>query len=221
MDLSADISGLIPSDLDAERGLTDCLIVDPHGSGPTSSLPQTRFPFLTLRELLGISCSRVNCVLTGLIEKGTVEKGPVEKGPVEKGPAMDGRRGAPGFRGTPGLGRSIQPDNRRSNWTTGAVHTDRTDTPNLGRAVSLAGFRVSARFSLENRGVTRHDGSDVNPNGAETGSNRLKSAEVRKNLKIARSSRDLGCAMSVLRFARYASCGMTVMGASQNSTCAR
>jgi hypothetical protein len=50
---------------------------------------------------------------------------------------MDGRRGAAGFRVTPGVGRSVQPDNPRapagqpgSNWTTSPVHTDRTDTAN-------------------------------------------------------------------------------------------
>ena len=74
MDLSADGSGLIPSDLDTERGLMGCLIVDPHCSDPTSSLPQTRFPLLTLRDLLGFSGSRVNRVLTARIENGRVEK---------------------------------------------------------------------------------------------------------------------------------------------------
>jgi len=39
MDLSADVSGLIPSDLDAERGLVGGLIADPHCSDLTSSLP--------------------------------------------------------------------------------------------------------------------------------------------------------------------------------------
>jgi hypothetical protein len=50
MDLSADGSGLIPSDLDAERELVGPQIVDPHCSDRASSLPQTRFPLLTLDE---------------------------------------------------------------------------------------------------------------------------------------------------------------------------
>jgi hypothetical protein len=51
MDLRADGSGLIPSDLNAERGRVGWLNVDPHdsdvhcadpnGTGPTSSLLQT------------------------------------------------------------------------------------------------------------------------------------------------------------------------------------
>ena len=127
MELSADGSGLIPSDLDAERGRVGCLFVDPHCSDPTSSLPQTRFPLLTLRDLLGFSGSRVNRVLTSLIENGMVEKGRVEK--VR---AMDGRRGAPGFRVTRGWADPSSRTTPRSNWTTGPVHTDRTDTPNLG-----------------------------------------------------------------------------------------
>src|ERR1700674_1702506 len=107
MDLSADVSRLIPSDLNAERGLVGCLIVDPHCSDPTSRLPQTRFPLLTLRELLGFSGSRVHRVLTALIENGM----------VEKARTMDGRRGAPGFRVTR---EWADPSRRttRSNWTT-------------------------------------------------------------------------------------------------------
>ncbi len=51
MDLSADASGLIASDLDVERGLVGCWIVDSHCSDLANSLPQTRFPLLTLRGL--------------------------------------------------------------------------------------------------------------------------------------------------------------------------
>jgi hypothetical protein len=51
MDLSADVSGLIPSDLNTERGLMDCLIADPHCADPNSSRPQRRFPRLTLHDL--------------------------------------------------------------------------------------------------------------------------------------------------------------------------
>ena len=54
MELSADGSGLIRSDLDAERELVRCLIVDPHCSDRTSRRPQTRFPLLRLRDLLGL-----------------------------------------------------------------------------------------------------------------------------------------------------------------------
>jgi hypothetical protein len=50
-DLSADGSGLIPSNLNAESGLVGGLIADPHCSDLPSSLPQTRFPLLTLRAL--------------------------------------------------------------------------------------------------------------------------------------------------------------------------
>jgi hypothetical protein len=60
--LSADGSGLIPSDLDAERVLVDCLIVDPHCSGPTSRLPQTRFSRLTFCDLVGFIGSRADRV---------------------------------------------------------------------------------------------------------------------------------------------------------------
>jgi hypothetical protein len=49
--LNADVSGLIPSDFDAERGLVCDLISDPRCSDLTSSLPQTRFPLLTMRAL--------------------------------------------------------------------------------------------------------------------------------------------------------------------------
>jgi len=128
MDSSADASGLIPSDLDAERGLVGCLIVEPHCSDPTSSLPQTRFPLLTLREFVGFSGSRVNRMQTARIENGMFENEM-----VEKVPAMDGRRSAPGFRVTR---EWADPSSRttRSNWTNDAVHTDRTDTPNLVRA---------------------------------------------------------------------------------------
>jgi hypothetical protein len=52
--LNADGSGRIPSDLDAERELVGCSIVDPHCSDRTSRLPQTRFPLLRLRDLLGL-----------------------------------------------------------------------------------------------------------------------------------------------------------------------
>jgi hypothetical protein len=47
---------------------------------------------------------------------------------------MEGRRVASGFRVTrewaDGSSESLQSD-KLSNWTTGPVHTDRTDTPNL------------------------------------------------------------------------------------------
>ena len=45
---------------------------------------------------------------------------------------MDGRRGAPGFRVTREWADPSSSRTTRSNWTTGPVHTDRTDTPNLG-----------------------------------------------------------------------------------------
>jgi len=121
-----------------------CLLVDSHCCDPTSRLPQTRFPLLTLRELFGFSGSRANRVLAAPIENGRAENGS-----VEKVLAMDGGPVAPGFRVTQfprdaGVGQSVQPDNS-SNWTTGAVHTDRTDTPNLARAVSGSDCRVPAR----------------------------------------------------------------------------
>jgi len=56
--MGADGSGLIPSDLDGERGLMGWLIVNPHCSD------------LTLRDLVGFSGSRVNRVLTARSEKG-------------------------------------------------------------------------------------------------------------------------------------------------------
>jgi hypothetical protein len=119
MDLSADGSGLIPSDLNTERGLMGCLIVNPHCSGPTSSLPQMWFPLLTLGDLLGLSGSRVNRVLTARIANGR----------VEKVLAMDGRRGTPRFRVSPEGGRSIYPfiqsDNSRGP-TGQAVQSTRT-----------------------------------------------------------------------------------------------
>ena len=165
MDLSADVSGLIPSDRNTERGFMGCLIVHPHCFDLMSRLPQTRFPLLTLRDLLGFSGSRVNRVQTARIENGR----------VENGRAMDGRRGAPGFRVTRGACRSVQPDNKWSNWTTGPVHVDRTDTPNLAltkfcpvsgaeRSTNPAGFRADwpadsqqnhsahTRFAPKNRG---------------------------------------------------------------------
>jgi hypothetical protein len=45
--------------------------------------------------------------------------------------AGDGRRGALSLRVTPGAGRAGQSD-KSSNWTTGPVQLDRTDSPNLG-----------------------------------------------------------------------------------------
>jgi hypothetical protein len=48
--LRADGAGLIPSDLDAERALMGCLMVDTHGCDSTSRLPQARFPLRTLRD---------------------------------------------------------------------------------------------------------------------------------------------------------------------------
>jgi hypothetical protein len=114
--LSADGSGLIPSGRNTERGLVGCLIVNPHCSDLTSSLPQMWFPLLTLGDLLGLSGSRVNPVLTARIENDMVEKGS-----VEKGRAMDGRRGTPGFRvirawANPSsrTTRAVQPDKRSS-----------------------------------------------------------------------------------------------------------
>jgi hypothetical protein len=111
MDLSTDGSGLIPSDRNTERGFMGCLIVHPHCFDLMSRLPQTRFPLLTLRDLLGFSGGRLNRVLTARIENGM----------VEKGSAMDGRRGAPGFRVTWGWAdlssrttRAVQLDNRSS-----------------------------------------------------------------------------------------------------------
>jgi hypothetical protein len=56
--------------------------VEPHDTNPTRSLPQTRFPFLTLHDLIGLSGSSANRVLTARIENGM----------FEKGRAMDGRR---------------------------------------------------------------------------------------------------------------------------------
>jgi len=100
MDLSADRSGLIPSDLDVERGLVGCL-------------PQTRFPLLTLRELLGFSGSRVNRVRTALIENGRVENGRVENGRVEKVLVTDGRPRRLRLPRDLGIGQSVQPDNSR------------------------------------------------------------------------------------------------------------
>jgi len=99
-----------------------CLIVDlhcsdPHCSDPMSSLPQTRFPLLTLRDLLGLSGSRVNRVLTARIENGEVSNGT-----VEKVLAMDGGRGAPGFRVTRGW---ADPSSR----TTHAVQLDNRSSP--------------------------------------------------------------------------------------------
>jgi hypothetical protein len=49
--VSADGSGLIPSDLDAERGLVGGLIVDSHCSDTTNRLPQTRISLMTLCKL--------------------------------------------------------------------------------------------------------------------------------------------------------------------------
>jgi hypothetical protein len=64
-----------------------------------------------------------------------IENGMAEKDSVEKIRAMDGRRSASGFRVTqlPRDAGMADPCSRttRSNWTTGSVHTDRTDTPNL------------------------------------------------------------------------------------------
>jgi len=42
MNLSADRSGLIPSDLSLERRLVGCLLIEPHGSERMSSQPQMR-----------------------------------------------------------------------------------------------------------------------------------------------------------------------------------
>jgi hypothetical protein len=61
-DLSADGSGLIPSNLDAERGLVGGSIADPHCSDLTSSLPQTRSSRLTFCDLVGFIGSRADRV---------------------------------------------------------------------------------------------------------------------------------------------------------------
>ena len=110
MDLTADGSGLMPSDRDAERARVGCLIVDPHCCDPTNSLPQTR-SIPDVREFLGFSGSPVDRVQTLRIENGR----------VEKGRAMGGRRGTPGFRVTRGWADpssrtnfSVQLDNRSS-----------------------------------------------------------------------------------------------------------
>jgi hypothetical protein len=120
------------------RHCSDPHCSDPHCSGPMSSLPQTRLPLLTVRDLLGLSGSRVNRVLTALIENRMVAKGRIEKvlamdgrtmngrtmngramngramnGRAMNGRAMDGRRGRPLLSRDPGVGRSVQPDNSR------------------------------------------------------------------------------------------------------------
>jgi len=51
MDLRTDGLRLSPSDLDAERGLVGCVIVDSHCFDPASGLPQPPFSLLTLRKL--------------------------------------------------------------------------------------------------------------------------------------------------------------------------
>jgi len=76
---------------------------------------------------------------------------------VDEVPAMDGRRGALSFR-VKRIG-PIRPAGQiaSSNWTSGPVQSDRTDTPNLENAVSVTECRGSARgFHPENGGVTRH-----------------------------------------------------------------
>jgi hypothetical protein len=124
----------------------DCLIVDPHYySDPTRSLRQTRFGLLTLYDLASLSGSRVNRVLTARIANGRAEKGS-----VENGGAMDGRRGSrrlPRITGGGPINSSIHPVGQLawSNRTSGPVHTDRTDTPNLASAVSGSACRVLAR----------------------------------------------------------------------------
>jgi hypothetical protein len=155
MDLSADVSGPIPSDLNTERGLVDWLIVDPHCADPhcadphcadpASSLPQTRFPLLaSARPGMG----------------GSIQ-------PIHSSGQSDNPRAPVG-----------QPS--RSNWTTSPVHTDRTDIRNLGRE-TVRQFRPDAWFGL----FTTNPGAPGKaPRKAKAGGIRKSLRLLFKNRKI-------------------------------------
>jgi len=135
----------------------NCLIVGSHCSELTSSLPQTRFPLLTLRQFHEsafeqrcqpveelLSCARQECLTRLPFEKSGVRVGRaflparILQQAATRSAAFWPRRKC-----GPGVGRSVQSETPRapvgqpeSNWTTGPVHTDRTDTPNLVKVVS-------------------------------------------------------------------------------------
>jgi hypothetical protein len=135
MDLIADVSGLIPSDFNTERGPVDCLIVDPHCLDPHCADPHCADPYCADPH-----CADPHCADTA------------SSLPQTRFPLLASAR--------PGMGGSIQPihsssqsDNprapvgqpSRSNWTTSPVHLDRTDIRNLGRE-TVRQFRPDAWF---------------------------------------------------------------------------
>jgi hypothetical protein len=116
MDLIADGAGLIPSDLDAERELVDCVIVDPRCDAT-----------LAVEPFFDPHCQRFYALSQASGQRG---ERPVSKAAWREG-LSDGR--SPRRRRLPRDpgGGPIRPAGQPgSNWTTSPVHTDRTDTPN-------------------------------------------------------------------------------------------
>jgi hypothetical protein len=107
MELIADVSGLIPSDFDAERRLVDCLIVDPH-CNVTLPLEQ----FFDARHEKFYSLIQAMQVAGQHRERRVLEAARIENNTGEKVRVMDGRRGAPGFRVTRWAGRTVHWTNR-------------------------------------------------------------------------------------------------------------
>jgi hypothetical protein len=85
-----------------------------------------------------------------------IESGPCRERHREKVPQMKGRRGGHGLPRQPRWAHPVGQD-KLSNWTTSPVHTDRTDTPNLGIGKSDRDWKTGQPPTSR----CRHHGADV------------------------------------------------------------